>query len=101
MDLNLLKYKYLHADRGRVVRKHLLCCYVIPVSMIAMKSSKKEWARGGMLGGSVGREWLKVHKILFRSKNRSVVMGRNFSATLNEGGREKFISLISVGFFRF
>lgn len=30
MDLNLLKYKYRHADRGRVVRKHLLCYYVIP-----------------------------------------------------------------------
>jgi hypothetical protein len=46
MDLNLLKYKYLRADRGRVVRKHLLRCYAIPVSMIAMKSREKFRADG-------------------------------------------------------
>lgn len=40
-DLNLLKYKYRHADKDRVARKHLLCCYVIPVSM-KKKSQKRE-----------------------------------------------------------
>lgn len=40
MDLNLLKYKYRHADRGRVVRKHLLCCYVIPAREIPARPKK-------------------------------------------------------------